>query len=186
MIVDVFCSHPQRGCGRCPAAPRGAGVSAFQAPLRFQACAAATPTSTRGSSSTVSYASAGLSLRAHPGSFVREELCAEGVTLNGQVADERVCPDKRRVTVAGLVLVRQRPGTASGVVFMTIEDESGIANLVVWPQVFERFRATVRHASAIICTGQVQRVGEVVHVVARQLRPLDLRALSGVRSRDFH
>jgi error-prone DNA polymerase len=132
------------------------------------------------------YTAAGLSLRPHPLTFVREELHAQGVTPNGTLADEHAVPDTHRVTVAGLVLVRQRPGTASGVLFMTIEDESGIANLVVWPQVYERFRATVRHSTAIICSGTVQRVGEVVHVVARGFRRLDLHALGGVRSRDFH
>ena len=133
------------------------------------------------------YSAVGLSLRAHPMSFAREQLCAAGVTPNGDLANERLAPDKKSVTVAGLVLVRQRPGTASGVLFMTIEDETGIANLVVWPQVYERFRAVARLSTAIICSGTIQRVGEVVHVVARRFKALELGTLSGMSmSRDFH
>lgn len=67
---------------------------------------------------------------------------------------------------AGLVLVRQRPGSAKGVMFITLEDETGIANLVVWPQVFEKFRRVVMGASMIAVRGRIQREGEVVHLVA--------------------
>jgi error-prone DNA polymerase len=77
--------------------------------------------------------------------------------------------DGRRVEVAGLVLVRQRPGTASGVIFITIEDESGVANLVVWPAVFERFRRVVLGAQLLVVRGKVQKEGLVIHVVAEQL-----------------
>ena len=75
----------------------------------------------------------------------------------------------RLVTVAGLVLVRQRPGSASGVVFVTLEDETGIANLVVWPDAFERFRAEVMGATLMLCRGRLQREGLVIHVVAERL-----------------
>jgi error-prone DNA polymerase len=70
------------------------------------------------------------------------------------------------------VLVRQRPGSAKGVMFITLEDETGIANLVVWPQVFERFRRTVIGATMIAARGRIQREGEVVHLVAHQLTDL--------------
>ena len=133
------------------------------------------------------YRAVGLSLRPHPVSFIREALAVRGVIPNGQLADEKLAPDKACLTVAELVLVRQRPGTASGVVFMTIEDETGIANLVVWPKVYERFRAAVRHSTAIVCMGQVQRAGEVVHVVARRFERLSLGTVDGLSmSRDFH
>src|SRR5262249_36756266 len=79
------------------------------------------------------------------------------------------------VTVAGLVLVRQRPGSASGVVFVTLEDETGIANLVVWPDIFERFRAGLMGATLFSCRGRLQREGLVIHVVADQLANLSKR-----------
>ena len=135
---------------------------------------------------TQDYTSVGLSLRPHPVSFVREELLGHGVTPNGDLASATLWPDKVSVTVAGLVLVRQRPGTASGVLFMTIEDETGIANLVVWPQVYERFRAIARHSGGVICSGHVQRQGEVVHVIARSFKKLVIGEVTGQRSRDFH
>jgi len=84
-------------------------------------------------------------------------------------------PVDRRITVPGLVFIRQRPGTASGVIFMTIEDEFGVANLIVWPAVFERFRRAVLGASLVACTGRLQREGIVVHVVAEKLVDLSHR-----------
>src|SRR3546814_1397842 len=77
------------------------------------------------------------------------------------------------------VLVRQRPGTASGVIFITLEDETGIANLVVWPSIFERFRRTVLTAGVLGVDGRVQREGEVIHLVVEKLTDLSdrLRAL---------
>ena len=77
--------------------------------------------------------------------------------------------DGRWLEAAGLVLVRQRPGSAKGVMFITIEDETGIANLVVWPQVLEKFRRVVMSASMIAVRGRIQREGEVVHLVAHRL-----------------
>ncbi|RMH13573.1 MAG: DNA polymerase III subunit alpha, partial [Planctomycetota bacterium] len=97
------------------------------------------------------YQSVGLSLKAHPVSFIRERLTAAGVTANRDLSDEQLCPSGRVVTVAGVVLVRQRPSTASGVVFVTIEDETGIANLIVRPEVYERYRRAVRHSRTLAC-----------------------------------
>ena len=91
--------------------------------------------------------------------------------------------DGRWLETAGLVLVRQRPGSAKGVMFITLEDETGIANLVVWPQVFDRFRRTVIAASMIAVRGRIQREGEVVHLVAHQLTDLSAE-LATVGSRD--
>ncbi len=115
------------------------------------------------------YRHLGLSLKAHPASFVRDGLrarrtltCAElGATGHGHV-----------VEVAGLVLVRQRPGTASGVVFLTLEDETGIANIIVWPKVFETCRQVVLGGRFVAVKGQVQREGLVVHLVARSMTDL--------------
>ena len=76
------------------------------------------------------------------------------------------------MTVAGLVLVRQRPGTATGVIFMTIEDETGIANIVVWSSLSERQRRVVLSASMVGCRGRVQRAGDVIHLVTEQLEDL--------------
>jgi error-prone DNA polymerase len=84
--------------------------------------------------------------------------------------------------VAGLVLVRQRPGTASGVVFMTIEDETGIANAIVWPKVFERFRPVVLGARLVAVTGKLQSESGVIHIIADRLE--DLTPMLAVLSED--
>jgi len=131
------------------------------------------------------YNATGLSLKAHPVSFARSRLDALGVMPCAELANAQRVPDGARIKVAGIVLVRQRPGTASGVTFITLEDETGISNLIVWKRTYERFR---REASArlVIAHGQVQREGEVVHVVVRRLRGFD-EALDGLsaNSRDF-
>jgi DNA polymerase III alpha subunit len=75
-------------------------------------------------------------------------------------------PDGARVAVAGVVICRQRPGTANGVIFVTLEDETGIANVVVWARTYERFRRAVIAGRALRVTGRVQRDGDVIHVVA--------------------
>ncbi|MFO0833943.1 MAG: hypothetical protein U0638_03160 [Phycisphaerales bacterium] len=91
------------------------------------------------------------------------------------------------MSVSGLVLVRQRPGAASGMVFITIEDETGIANLIVRPKVYERYRAAARHARVLAATGIVEREGEVVHVVVHHLRSIQIASTSiAAASRDFH
>ncbi len=133
------------------------------------------------------YDRAQLSLRAHPLSFLRTDLDAEGAIPCKHLESSIHCPTGHSVTVAGLVLVRQRPSTASGIVFITIEDETGIANLILPPRIFERFRSEARHNAALICTGTIERLGQVVHVKAKHLKPLPLNSptLHG-RSRDFH
>jgi error-prone DNA polymerase len=113
------------------------------------------------------YRAIAMSLKAHPMSLIRPTLDGRRVARNDALATAR---NGSRITVAGLVLVRQRPGTASGVVFVTIEDESGIANLVVWPGVFEDNRRTVMGARLLAVRGRVQREGLVIHVVAEELR----------------
>ncbi|WP_410175282.1 OB-fold nucleic acid binding domain-containing protein [Nodularia spumigena] len=120
-------------------------------------------------------------------SFVRDHLAAEGVTACADLRDPARCPQGKTVTVAGIVLCRQRPGTASGVVFVTLEDETGIANLIIWRDVFERFRAVVRLARAMRATGRVERQGDVVHLHVREVQLIDtLPSDLSSSSRDFH
>jgi error-prone DNA polymerase len=124
------------------------------------------------------YATIGLTLRQHPVAFLRGDLARERII---PCRDLLAARDGQRLTVAGLVLVRQRPGTATGVVFITIEDETGIANLVVWSSLFERQRRVVLSASMLACHGHVQREGDVIHVVTERLDDLSglLKSLGG-------
>ncbi|MBL8548337.1 MAG: DNA polymerase III subunit alpha [Hyphomonadaceae bacterium] len=112
------------------------------------------------------YRTIGLSLKAHPAALLRAELEARGVTRADGLPD---LANDARVRAAGLVLVRQRPGTASGVIFMTLQDEAHIANIIVWPKVFEQFRAQVLGARLCAVDGIVQNANGVVHVVAERL-----------------
>jgi error-prone DNA polymerase len=108
-----------------------------------------------------------LSLKGHPMEFLRPMLAKQNV-----IACEGICHDrdKQHVRCAGVVLVRQRPGSAKGVVFMTLEDETGIANIVVWPKVMERFRKEVMGARLILVEGYIQSSPEqVTHLVAERL-----------------
>jgi error-prone DNA polymerase len=114
------------------------------------------------------YAATGLSLKAHPISFARKQLHAHQVTPAGNLADEKLWPHGRKVAVAGLALVRQRPGTASGILFVTLEDETGVANLVVRPPVYERYRKAIRHSTALVAWGTIERQGQVVHVLVER------------------
>lgn len=108
------------------------------------------------------YASTSLSLKAHPVSFVRAELTSLGVVRSSDLAGMK---DGDHVKVAGLVLVRQRPGTASGICFITIEDESGCANLVVFEKLFNQFRPEILQSSLLMVEGKLQIEGEVIHVI---------------------
>ncbi len=111
------------------------------------------------------YVTTGLSLKGHPVHFFRDRLTALGAVRNTTLRSEELTQDSI-VTVAGLVLIRQRPGTAKGVVFLTLEDETGIANIIVWPKAFEKNRRTVMTARFLAVRGRLQRVGLVIHVVA--------------------
>ncbi|MFP1630589.1 error-prone DNA polymerase [Zhengella sp. ZM62] len=112
------------------------------------------------------YRSLSLSLKAHPLSFLRARLGRAGV-LSSETLERT--PSGRFVEVCGLVLVRQRPGSAKGVVFMTLEDETGVANIIVWPKVLERFRAIVLGARLVRVAGRLQSESGVIHVVASRL-----------------
>jgi error-prone DNA polymerase len=126
------------------------------------------------------YGHTGLTLRQHPIAFLRQDLAARNIVTCAEAMSAR---DGRWIFTAGLVLVRQKPGSAKGVMFITIEDETGPANLVVWPKLFEKSRRVVLGSSMMAIQGKIQREGEVVHLIARQL--FDLTAdLSGLADRD--
>jgi error-prone DNA polymerase len=141
-----------------------------------------------------------LSLRAHPCSFFRPELTRLGAVPAVRLKTLR---DRSRISTGGLVLVRQRPGTAKGVVFLTLEDETGVGNVVIWKDVFEANRRLVMTAAFLVVHGRLQREGEVIHLVAERFTDLTTRLselredeapiqahsrVSGrlIRSRDFH
>lgn len=141
------------------------------------------------------YVATGLSLKEHPISFFREQLARLGAIRNAELRSEDL-PQNRRITVAGLVLTRQMPG-AKGVVFVTLEDETDIANIIVWPKVFARNRRTVMNSRFLAVRGRLQRAGLVVHVLAENFIDLsaELPRLYGddllsdlplLKSRDFH
>ena len=119
------------------------------------------------------YAATGLSLKEHPVRFFRDRLMRLGAMCNAEHRKEHL-PQNSLATVAGLVLVRQMPGTAKGVVFMTLEDETDIANIIVWPKVFAQNRRTVMTARFLAVRGRLQRAGLVVHIVAERF--IDLSA----------
>lgn len=120
------------------------------------------------------YRSVGLSLKQHPLSFVRYKLDALNITCNKDLMN---CYDGQHVNVAGLVLIRQRPGTASGICFITIEDETGCSNLVVFEKLFSTFRKEIVHSRLLMVEGKVQKEGEVIHVIASKC--FDLTGLLG-------
>ncbi len=107
-----------------------------------------------------------LSLRAHPLSFLRGELEQQGIIRCADLATVR---DGRNVEVAGIILVRQRPGSAKGVLFVTIEDETGIANGILWPDRFDIYRRPVMSASMVAMRGRVQKEGEVIHIICDRI-----------------
>ncbi|NQE63227.1 error-prone DNA polymerase [Caulobacter sp. RHG1] len=148
------------------------------------------------------YRTTSLSLKAHPVGFYRSMLTRRGVITADQLTQVK---DGRKVSVAGLVLIRQRPGTAKGVVFVTLEDETGVANAVVWKDRFEADRSVVMTASFLVVHGRVQKAEGVIHVVAEGFTDLSAhlstlrdepgapaprvrQKVSGrlLRSRDFH
>ena len=127
------------------------------------------------------YGHVGLSLRGHPVSFLRKDLRGKRVATCAEAMQAR---DGRWVRAAGLVLVRQMPRSTKGVMFITIEDETGIANLVIWPKLFERQRRIIRSAGMLAVNGRVQREGDVVHLVAQQLADLS-ELLASIGTRDL-
>ena len=138
---------------------------------------------TEGQEVLADYQHLGLSLRCHPLALLRDRLTSVGLQTAGDVLQR---PNGAAVHAAGLVITRQRPSSASGVIFVTIEDETGYLNLVVWERVAERQRQVLLGATLLGVHGEVQREGAVVHIVARQLN--DHSGLLGelpTQSRDF-
>ncbi|WP_425487336.1 error-prone DNA polymerase [Methylocystis heyeri] len=138
------------------------------------------------------YRSLSLSLKAHPVAFLRRSLAGRGVAPCADLSRPYE-PPPLRAAIAGLVLMRQRPATAKGVIFMTIEDETGAANIIVWPKLFERFRPEVLGSRLVVVTGNVQNESGVVHVVATRIEDIsaDLRKIEKARAatpkaRNFH
>lgn len=138
---------------------------------------------TQGREVVEDYCSKGLTLRQHPVAFLRQDLDARRMM---RCEGLKAIRDGQRVTVAGLVLVRQKPGSAKGVMFMTIEDETDIANLVIWTSLFEKQRRLILSAGMVACRGRVQREGDVIHVVAEHMIDLsDLLKSVGNRQKAF-
>jgi error-prone DNA polymerase len=138
---------------------------------------------TEGQNIVADYRTTGLTLERHPVCLLRRHLDRYRYARAEQLPG---IGDGEGVNVAGLVITRQRPGTASGVIFVTLEDESGQVNLVVWKQVAERYRAPLLNARLLGVAGELQIEGEVIHVIAREL--FDHSELLGdlaVASRDF-
>src|SRR5690606_16252304 len=126
------------------------------------------------------YRATGLSLRSHPLAFLRDELAQRSMVPCSTLRDMK---DGRMVNLAGLVLVRQKPGSAKGVMFITLEDETDVANLVVWPDLFEKYRRVVLGSSMMGVRGRVQREGDVIHVVVQRLEDMS-GLLASVGERD--
>lgn len=128
------------------------------------------------------YSSLSLSLKGHPVQFLRPLLQARGTTRAGNLAH---VPSDTRLEVAGLVLVRQRPGTASGVIFATLEDETGVANIVIWPKVFEANRKTILSSRMLAVRGKVQSERGVIHVIAETLEDMTPHLLDLSHGKDI-
>jgi error-prone DNA polymerase len=129
------------------------------------------------------YQAVGACVDAHPMQLLREGLQRAGVSSTAEVAAARA---GRRVQVAGMAIVRQRPETAKGMFFMTVEDECGFANIVTTPDVFARYRAVARTALFVLVGGVVERTGQVVNVKSESFRELALGEALPVATRDFH
>jgi error-prone DNA polymerase len=129
------------------------------------------------------YRTVSLSLKGHPVSMIRDELDRRRVS---RTADLKTIDHGRYLRVAGVVLVRQRPGTAKGITFITLEDETGIANLIVRPEIMDRYRKAARTAAVLIAHGSLEKHGEVIHVMVNRLESASdlLRPLAS-QSRDF-
>lgn len=124
------------------------------------------------------YTSTRLSLRAHPLQFLREELGKRGVQTAETLRATKQKRPAQQVKTAGIMLFRQRPGTARGVVFITLEDETGMTNLIVPPTIFERYQGTILSSSCVTASGALEKIGEVVYLVTTALESLDREVLS--------
>ena len=130
------------------------------------------------------YERLGLSLHAHPISLIREELKPLKLKTAKALRNSR---HGQWMKVGGIVLIRQRPSTAKGIVFCTLEDETGTANLVIRPQIYQKYRLAAHGAVALVAEGRIERQGDVVHLQTTRLQDMS-HALKNLRStsRDFH
>ncbi|QDV90585.1 Error-prone DNA polymerase [Phycisphaerae bacterium RAS2] len=131
------------------------------------------------------YRAVGLSLKVHPLSFLREALAKRRILTAAEIRDERCCPHGRVAAVAGMVLFRQRPGTAKGVMFMTLEDETGRSDLIVRPRVYQRCATAALYGQTVIAHGRVERDGQVVHILASKVEEVTESLALPALSRDF-
>lgn len=124
------------------------------------------PAMSLGEHVTIDYQTTGLSLKAHPIALLRKSLAKQGLIPAQRLLTLK---DKTYVQLTGVVLVRQRPGSAKGVIFITIEDETGVANIVVWPKTMEKYRKIVMSSRLLYVSGPIQKEGQVIHVIAHHL-----------------
>lgn len=141
------------------------------------------PVATPAEEMQADYSSVGLTPGTHPLALVRDDLRRKKVVSLARLIE---LPDNSAVTIAGLVGVRQRPDTASGVIFLMLEDETGTANVVIWPSLYKRQRTVIRTERLLIIRGTLQRMDGAISVVARHCRPLSIGAEMQAKSRDFH
>ena len=132
----------------------------------------ALPDETPGEVVANDYAAIRMSLNHHPVGLLRDSLAAMGAVPARELRER---PNNQHLTTVGLILVRQRPGTANGVIFLTLEDETGVANVIIWPDVFERFRKVVLSSRLVMIKGKLQREGIVTHLIAEEIIDLSAR-----------
>jgi error-prone DNA polymerase len=125
----------------------------------------------------------GIAVGTHPTEFVRDELARQGVVT---AADLRVLPDRSVVEVAGIVTHRQQPATAKGTVFLNLEDETGLVNVICTKGIWSRFRIVARSSPALRVRGVLERHQGVVNLVAGRITRLPISLADGLKSRDFH
>jgi error-prone DNA polymerase len=143
------------------------------------------PAPTEGQEIVADYHSTGLTLRRHPLALLRKRLTA----MNLSTAEElQTFPDRKLARTTGIVTVRQRPGSANGVMFLTIEDETGTTQVIVWPSHLEKQKREILNATLLTVYGVWQRDGQSTHLIAKYVvnHTELLGALSSVKSRDFH
>src|SRR6202034_3710160 len=128
------------------------------------------------------YAGTGLTVGKHPMHYRRQELQSRNVL---SAAELRRCRDGEFVKAAGCVIARQRPGTAKGFIFISMEDETGIANVIITPDLYERERLVVTRSKFVVVEGPLQNQDKVIHIKARHIQPLAFGNLE-VSSHDFH
>jgi len=191
---ELFLSGTLRGFPNPPATgfestPRGQtrvgapGEQSPPSPTRSPFAESPLPEMTAEEELSADYAGTSLTIGPHPVSFSRAALDRQGIT---RAADLAAVPQGRRARVAGVVIVRQRPGTAKGFVFITLEDETGFANAIVTPDLFERHRQVILGVSALVIEGVVQNQDGVVSLKADRFEPLGGRSSAIDVSHDFH